>query len=223
MPLNKLDEIAAKYGTDKSSVAPAKLSAKSYTIAYNQYLEGVREKPLVLLEIGVWGGSSLQMWEEYLPNAKIIAIDIDRKCKRFETERSKIFIGDQTDIPFLTSVGDAEGPFDCIIDDGGHRMEHHQASLPALWPYLREGGWYAIEDLHTCYVPDFGGGYMNASSTVERVLKPVLDNMNFGKAPEPFVPNIESMHVYRSVTFLFKGCKAEEATPKWSWGWFRRS
>lgn len=132
MPLNILDELAAKYGTDKSTVAPANLSAKSYTIPYSQYLETVRQEQIVLLEIGVWGGSSLLMWENYLPNAKIIAIDIDPKCKRFATERSQIFIGDQTDVDFLKLVGDAAGPFDCIIDDGGHRMEHHQASLPVL-------------------------------------------------------------------------------------------
>jgi cephalosporin hydroxylase len=222
MPLNALDELAAKYGTDKSTIAPANLSAKSYTLAYSQYLEAVREEPIVLLEIGVWGGSSLLMWEDYLPNAKIIAIDIDPKCKRFETARSKIFTGDQTDIAFLKSVGEVAGPFDCIIDDGGHRMEHHQASLPALWPYLRERGWYAIEDLHTCYMSDFGGSYKNPRTTVERVLKPVLDSMNFSKAPETLVPDIESMHVYRSITFLFKGAKTENAAPTRRWRWFRR-
>jgi demethylmacrocin O-methyltransferase len=162
------------------------------------------------------------MWEDYLPNSKIVAIDIDQKCKRFETERSKICIGDQTDIVFLKSVGEEAGPFDCIIDDGGHRMEHHQASLPTLWPYLRVGGWYAIEDLHTCYVPAFGGGYKNPTTTVERVLKPIVDSMNFDRSPKPLVPNIESMHVYRSITFLFKGSYSENCAPKARWRWLGR-
>jgi|HubBroStandDraft_6_1064221.scaffolds.fasta_scaffold398025_1 hypothetical protein len=206
MSLDDLDAIAAKHGTDKSSVGTRKLSAKAYTIAYGNYLEPIRNEPIVILEIGIWRGSSLRMWEEFLPNAKLFAIDIDPACRTHETSRSKVFIGDQTDAAFLKGVAETVGqPFDCIIDDGGHRMEHHQASLPVLWPYLKDGGWFAIEDLHTCYVPEFGGGYKKPGSTVERVLKPVLDSLNYAEAVPSFVPDISAMHVYPSVTFLFKG------------------
>ena len=222
MPSDTLDELAAKHGTDKSTVATAKLSAKFYALAYEKYLEPIRNEPITLLEIGVLNGGSLRMWEEYLPNAKLFAIDMDPKCKRFETERSKIFIGDQTDTGFLQTVVEATGPLDCIIDDGGHRMEHHQASLTALWPHLRETGWYAIEDLHTCFIPSFGGGYKIPTTTVERVLKPVLDNMNSDDVPPPFVPNIESMHVYQGLTFLLKGSKDKNVAPSRRWRLFRR-
>lgn len=98
------------------------------------------------------------MWEEFLPNAKLFAIDTDTACTAHQTARSKIFIGDQTDIAFLTAVVESVGEsFDCIIDDGGHRMKHHQTSLQTLWPHPKDGGWYAIEDLQTCYNPNFGG------------------------------------------------------------------
>lgn len=206
MPVNNLDDIAIRHGTDKSTAGTRKLSAKAYTVAYNNYLEAVKDEPIVMLEIGIWQGSSMRMWEEFLPNARLFAIDIDPSCKRHETERSKVFIGDQTNSTFLKRVAEAAGgSFNCIIDDGGHRMEHHQASLSVLWSHLKDGGWYAIEDLHTCYAPDFGGGYMNPNSTVERVLKPALDTMNYEEGPPPFVSNLGSMHVYPSVTFLFKG------------------
>ena len=204
--MNDLDAIAARHGADKSTVRTGRLSPKGYTVAYNNYLEPMRNEPIAMLEIGIWRGASLRMWEEFLPNAKLFAIDIDPACKTHETSRTKVFIGDQADVAFLKHVAEAVGqPFDCIIDDGGHRMEHHQTSLPALWPYLKDGGWFAIEDLHTCYVEDFGGGYKKQNSTVERVLKPVLDTMNYADAPPPFVPDLGAMHVYPSVTFLFKG------------------
>jgi cephalosporin hydroxylase len=220
--LNHLDTIATKHGTDKSMTGTRKLSAKAYTVAYNNYLEPIRDEPIVMLEIGVWQGSSLRMWEEFLPNARLFAIDIDPSCKRHETARSKVFIGDQTDSGFLKQVAEAVGePFHCIIDDGGHQMEHHQASLPALWPYLKDGGWYAIEDLHTCYLPHFGGGYKAPESTVESVLKPILDTMNYEGAPPSFVPNIGSMHVYPSVTFLFKGLPRSVAKRS-AWSFLRR-
>ncbi len=222
MSASNLDVIAAKHGTDKSTVGTQKLSAKAYTIAYNNYLEPIRNEPVVMLEIGIWKGSSLRMWEEFLPNARLFAIDIDPKCKAHETARSKVFIGDQTDAAFLMRVVEAVGePFDCIIDDGGHRMEHHQASLQALWPHLKEGGWYAIEDLHTCYAADFGGGYKKPESTVEHVLKPILDTMNSSDAPPSFVPDIGAMHVYPSVSFLFKGQPRPVAKAS-RWSFLRR-
>lgn len=203
---NDLDAIARKYGTDKSTTGTRELSAKAYTIAYDKYLEPVRHEPIVMLEIGIWKGASLRMWEEFLPNARLFAIDIDPACRVHETTRTKVFIGDQTDTVFLARVVENVGlPFDCIIDDGGHRMQHHQVSLRALWPHLKEGGWYAIEDLHTCFDPDFGGGYQCEDSTVERILKPVLDNLNSRKVPPSFVPHVAAMHVYPSISFLFKG------------------
>lgn len=211
MPLNELDALAKKYNTDKGSSSARGLSPKFYVVAYYSYLEPVRNDPISVFEIGVQQGGSLKMWEEYLPNAKIFAIDIQEKCKKFETNRTKIFIGDQTDCNFLKAIAEAHGPFDCIVDDGGHTMEQHQASLHVLWPFLKEGGWYAIEDLHTCYMENFGGGFKDQGNTVERVLKPVMDSMNYKKAPPPYVPNISAMHVYPSVTFLFKGvAKAAE-------------
>jgi cephalosporin hydroxylase len=222
MFLNDLDAIAAKHGTDKSTVGARKLSPKSYTVAYNNYLESVRTEPVVLLEIGIWHGASVRMWEEFLPNAKLFAVDIDPACKAHETSRTKVFIGDQTDATFLTHVAGSVGqPFDCIIDDGGHRMEHHQATLPVLWPYLKDGGWFAIEDLHTCYLPEFGGGYKHAASTVERLLKPLVDTLNCSESPASLVSGVGAVHVYSSICFLFKG--APRPTSKRSaWSFLRR-
>ena len=220
--VSDLDAIAIKHGTDKSTAGTRQLSAKAYTVAYSNYLEPVRSEPIAMLEIGIWKGSSLRTWEEYLPNAHLFAIDIDPKCKALETGRTKVFIGDQTDPQFLRGVCESIGkPVDCIIDDGGHKMEHHQASLVSLWPFLRDGGWYAIEDLHTCYDQQFGGGYQDRNSTVERVLKPLIDSLNSGEAPAGFIPNVGSMHVYPSLTFLFKGAP-RPASPKSRWSFLRR-
>jgi cephalosporin hydroxylase len=160
---------------------------------------------LLLLEIGIQRGASLRMWEEFLPNATIFAIDINPACTQFATDRTKVSIGDQSSPAFLkTVVDEARQPFDMIIDDGSHRMDHHQASLTYLWPHLREGGWYAIEDLHTCFSEEYEGGYNKPGTTIERIFKPLLDSMNYGAAPAPFVPGIESMHVYRGIVVLFK-------------------
>ena len=44
-------------------------------------------------------------------------------------------------------------PVDIIIDDGGHYMHQQQISFGFLFAYMRSGGLYFIEDLHTSYWP----------------------------------------------------------------------
>tara|TARA_R100001224_G_C3937969_1_gene121205 strand:- start:252 stop:626 length:375 start_codon:yes stop_codon:yes gene_type:complete len=40
--------------------------------------------------------------------------------------------------------------FDLIIDDGGHTMRQMQVSLTMLLDAVKSGGYYVIEDLHSC-------------------------------------------------------------------------
>ena len=41
------------------------------------------------------------------------------------------------------------GDVDIIIDDGSHVISHQQISLGFLFKYIKKGGQYWIEDLHT--------------------------------------------------------------------------
>ena len=68
-----------------------------------------------------------------------------------------MFVGDQGDPVFLNRVLDEIGPLDVIIDDGSHRVEHQRASLLVLFPGLRPGGLYVLEDLFTAFFAPFGG------------------------------------------------------------------
>jgi cephalosporin hydroxylase len=49
------------------------------------------------------------------------------------------------------------GPFDIVIDDGSHVFEHQIASFEALFPLASSTAVYIVEDVHTSYLPDFGG------------------------------------------------------------------
>ena len=144
---------------------------KNYFQEYDTYLAEYRDRPIRIMEIGVQGGGSLSMWKEYFPNAKIVGVDID-DCSRFKTEDISIFQGDQADPTFLASI---PGEFDIIIDDGGHTMRQQQVSFRELFPRLKEGGMYVIEDLHTSYWPEFGGG--GCKSTME-FLKGLVDGIH---------------------------------------------
>ena len=142
-----LREVFKRNGTDKVS--------HRYAIPYARFFANVKELPIKFMEIGVKEGKSLTAWQEYFPNASIIGIDIDTACNKFQNDRTKICIGDQSDSQFLTKVSEENGPFDVIIDDGSHEAFDQQVSLECLWDNLNPGGIYVIEDLNCCRLACF--------------------------------------------------------------------
>ena len=131
-----------------------------YFEIYNRWLSRFRnKKDLRILEIGVFRGGSLKMWREYFQHdAVIVGIDIDSDCKIHENPDTKIFIeiGDQTDTSFLAYVVEKYGPYDIIIDDGGHTTVQQITSFNFLYSNaFTDDGIYIVEDLHTNYWPSF--------------------------------------------------------------------
>ena len=175
-----LDQLARKHGSDKGPEPAGGLSGKGYTAIYSSFFESLRQRELVLLEIGVAQGASLRMWEEYFPNARIFGVDVDPDCTRYESDRTSVLIGDQADVAFLQRLVDVvAAPLDIVIDDGGHHMHQHQTSLEFLFPHVAHGGLYCIEDLHTSYRRSYGGGFRRRTATVE-YLKELADYLNRG-------------------------------------------
>ena len=138
-----LDEIGLKFGTDKAS------SHHNYLNFYDSFFGPLRQESLTLLEIGVFQGASLYTWREYFPNAKIIGVDIQLTCKRLESEQIKIELADQSNLEHLAQLAAKHGPFDIIVEDGSHMWEHQITTLRALFPFVKNGGYYVVEDLQT--------------------------------------------------------------------------
>jgi hypothetical protein len=220
-----LDQLARRHGSDKGSEPVAGLRGKGYTSIYSRFFEPVRRRELVLLEIGVYRGASLRMWEEFFPNARIFGVDVDPACTRYQSDRTSVLIGDQADTDFLERLVDAvAAPLDVVIDDGGHHMHQQQTSLEYLYPHVARGGLYCIEDLHTSYRRSYGGGFRRGGATVE-YLKSLADYLNRGSIRSgiwdagPFgrprkrallrrfelFADLEAVHLYKSLAVLQKG------------------
>ena len=73
------------------------------------------------------------------------------------------------------------GGVDIVIDDGSHVNEHVIKSFRTLFPFLTEGGIYAIEDTQTSYWPKFGGDSydLNKENTTMSFLKSLTDGLNY--------------------------------------------
>jgi hypothetical protein len=137
--------------TNNSDKGTVMGEAHGYTPVYERWLEPMRNESLRLLEIGVsdarMPGASLKGWYEYFPKATIFGYDIV-DAHRFDNDRIATFVGDQSNRADLARfVEFSGGEFDIIIDDGSHRPMHQQASLAFLFPRLKPGGQYIIEDL----------------------------------------------------------------------------
>jgi hypothetical protein len=144
--MDPLTSLGMKYGTDKVS--------HGFCFFYHYQLVEVREAIRKVLEIGIFRGSSIQMWREYFPNAVIHGFDVLHYSVQVP-DRVCLHQGDQTSRESLRQLLDATGSdFDLVIDDGGHTMEQQQVSLGFLFPHVRPGGMYIVEDLHSSFMSE---------------------------------------------------------------------
>ena len=116
-------------------------------------------QPRSVFEIGIWEGGSPAFWFEYFRPKMHVAVDkIDREdsahFRRYVEsrgigERLKTYWNvDQADEGRLREIVQTEFsmPLDLVIDDGSHLLDPTRSSFEALFPFLRCGGLYVIED-----------------------------------------------------------------------------
>lgn len=143
-----LCQLARKYNTDKCwDVTFGAPTGHSYTPFYAELFKD--KKVGRLLEIGIYHGGSLRMWEEFFPEARIVGLDIDPSTL-FSYGRINSHLCDQRNLSDLTKIATHYtdlGGFDIIIDDGSHIPSDQAFTANFLVPYLSPGGWYIIEDV----------------------------------------------------------------------------
>ena len=181
-----------------------------YFEIYERHLARYRGRDVVLVEIGVYQGGSLQMWKQYFGRqAQIWGIDVKPICAQFAEEQINIVIGDQGDSAFLESLARQLPRIDVLIDDGGHRMRQQRTTFETLFPRIAEDGIYICEDLHTSYWSDYGGGHLNPHSFVE-FSKNLVDRLNAWHSKEAslavsdFTRSVHSLHYYDSMLVIEK-------------------
>jgi demethylmacrocin O-methyltransferase len=215
-----LSDLAALYGSDKWG------ALHFYTPRYETHFAELRYDPVRVLEIGIGGynfeslgGESLYMWQRYFPRGLVYGLDLFAK-PNVTGPRIRTVQGDQNDPEFLRQLGAQAGPFDIIIDDGSHVNEHVRTSFETLFQYLRPGGYYVVEDLHTAYWPEFGGELPPGSAaTTIGLLKDLLDELHrseyAGEDAEPLRGRPSEMSVYHNLAVLRKGISHERGIPEW--------
>lgn len=181
-----------------------------YFDIYDTHLRRFRDRPVTLVEFGVYHGGSLQMWKHYLGGAaRIVGVDVNPGCKALEEPQVDVYVGDQEDRGFLAALRDRIGPVDIVIDDGGHTMGQQIATFEEMFPAVSVGGVYIVEDLHTSYWEEYGGGYRSPGTFIEYA-KDLMDQLHAWHSRDDRLPvtdhtrQIRAMHAYDSVIVFDK-------------------
>jgi len=202
--MDSLDSIAIRCQTDRASVF-TRTYAKPHDYArhYDKLFTPIRLNPVKLLEIGAAGGEGVRMWLEYFWIGKVYGVDIVSNTNPWNTPgpSGRYFFnqGDQASATFWACwLADHGGDLDIVIDDGGHYNDGIITSFNALWPAVKPGGFYAIEDLGCSYSQ--GSIFVNPSWPHHMVwIKSHIDSMMQMSAYD-----IESIYLSRELAVFKK-------------------
>lgn len=140
------DQHRGRYNTDKHPI---------HLEVYATLFGHQRDKIQRVFEIGIRDGGSLLMFKEYFPNATIMGID-KGPLPKIGPDLPSIHMRhmDQSDAEALQDYT-AGCTFDLVIDDACHFGAAIEASFNVLFPLLRLGGYYIIEDWGVSYYYGF--------------------------------------------------------------------
>lgn len=151
-------------GGDKGTV-------HDYLPTYEQYL--TRTSGVTVLEVGVWMGHSIGMWQEFFTDSTVHGLDVD--LGRVQFDLPHLHQGDGTDAAQVEALFPGT-LFDYVIDDGSHDLADQLATFAVFWPRLAPGGAIFIEDI---------SGDAALAAILDRVrLEGVTPHVYDGRCPE---------------------------------------
>jgi hypothetical protein len=207
-----LDELGRISQTDKSS------DHHDYCKVYESYLSSFKYSNVSVIEIGVGGyeftdrgGQSLRMWYQYFPNGKIIGIDIYKK-EGIINDRTEFWQGSQTDENLMKTIIDREenAEIRIVIDDASHVNKLTIETFKKVFPMLKSGDLYFVEDVHTSYWEDHfsGNEKPGAKSTTMGFFTELTHQLNHEtiqpKYKNMYAGKIEFIHFYKEMIVIKK-------------------
>ena len=174
-----LSSIISKHYEETPNFYTDKETIHSYIEIYDRIFKRFIDKEGSILEIGVYSGGSMLVWQDYFSKMKICGIDKSNKLvpdnvfSKFNPEKIDFRIIDaySSGASDYLSYQYPEG-FDIIIDDGPHDIESQIAGLDLYLQKVKKGGLYIIEDIqsfsflhdlsekvHSIFDPRYGTDY----------------------------------------------------------------
>lgn len=133
-------------------------------------------------EIGVFQGGSLILWQQLFPDSPaIVGVDIDPMA--VWPQGTVQVVAQQDDLTLPTRLHDlSPSGYDLIVDDASHLGPPTYRTFCNLWPLVKSGGFYVIEDW--CV------GFPNYSTYDDSMLAMAMGMLNLFEDPDGDVHSI---------------------------------
>jgi predicted O-methyltransferase YrrM len=163
----------------------------------NRYLDLAEEfRQCRMVEVGVDRGGSTSFFTKLLNPEKLIALELSGKpveklttflAKHDPEGRIQVHWGvdqsDRTVVPDTLDQGFGEQPIDLVVDDASHMLSPSTASFEMIFPRLRTGGLYVLEDWSCDHLVESGLARALANNPEGRGAKAFLAAAAEGKQP----------------------------------------
>ena len=188
----KLKGIIEYHYKQTSDFFTDKSNTHSYDEIYDIILKPYADKAGHMLEIGVYMGGSLLVWQDYFSKMKITGLDDNpivpnSILKKYNSDRIDYQIGNAYSKKIFNKLMKKNpNGFDIIIDDGTHILDDQLKFIDLYLKTVRKGGLLVIEDvqstinisklikrIHDVLDPQFGSNYQihiydHSGSTTKR-------------------------------------------------------
>jgi hypothetical protein len=138
---------------ERHSGDPTTKSPDYYKI-YDAFFESNHCIPENMLEIGVYMGESTKIFADSFPDSRIVGADQTMRNIDFSRHKNVSYVqADQRNPESMRNIATTYFPdgIDFILDDASHIGSLSALTFNCLFPFLRSGGAYAIEDWGTGY------------------------------------------------------------------------
>lgn len=189
----------------------------NYFEVYESHLNKFVNRSPTLVEVGVAGGGSLEMWLKYFgEGSQIYGIDIQPQVEK--VDGVNLIIGDQNNKEFWNAfLKQIVTDIDIFIDDGSHVNSHQILTFMEVWPKIKDGGVYICEDTHTSYWSEYDGG-LNRNGTFIEFSKKLIDglhsdylnNIHPSEEFKEMIGSIKNISFYDSQVVFTKGKKINQ-------------
>ena len=142
--------------------------------------------PKRIVEVGIFDGGSTIYWAERYRAIRLVAFDIAPRAPHLVQYIERHNLADTIRIHFGTAQDDTptlraamtrdfgNAAVDFIVDDASHWHSETRATLECLFPYLRAGGVYVVEDWAWAHHKNWPAGLWAERPLMSRLLSELM-------------------------------------------------
>lgn len=179
------------------------IDGHKYSSFYEKYLNPKKNQITNILELGTFKGNATASLFYFFSNAVIDSVDLYPDLSRYDSKRiNKFKVDTSSKDEIQKKILNNSKQYELIIEDAGHYLKDQIISLFMLFPKLKSGGIFVIEELDFPNVREDMNIY-NEKPTLRDILNLILDKKDFNSdyithlEKDYFLKNFKSINVYK--------------------------